>query len=168
MRYTMTPIDLPRTYHLEGITPDELTPAIGSVGTFTVHIVGEEVVVVDPNVRVYAGQHRVVMTIGTYYCYRGGVRYRVMNYTRADRRYRGTGIASRVYEVVATKAGPIMSGSAQSPGGQAVWNSLIKRGKVFAAALWKGTHYSVNYNEWGQADCDDFDLYNNSARLVAV
>ena len=165
----MTPIDLPRTQHLPGVWADELTPSIGSVGGFTVHIMGEEVVVVDPSIRVYAGQYRVVMSVDTYFLKRGGIRYRVMNYTRADRRYKGIGIAHRVYEVVAKKAGPIMSGSCQSPGGQAVWNSLIKRGKVFAAALWKGTHYSVEHTEWGQAESDEVEcLYSSAARLVAV
>ena len=164
----MHTIDLPKTQHLPGVWADELTPPIGKVGSFTVHIMGEEVVVVDPSIRVYAGQHRVVMTVDTHFIRRKGIRYRVMNYTRADRRYKGTGIAHRVYEVVALKAGPIMSGTSQSPGGQAVWNALIKRGKVFAAALWKGTHYSVESTEWGSAESDDVSLYNSAARLVAV
>jgi hypothetical protein len=85
-----------------------------------------------------------------------------------DNRYRGCGIAPRVYEIVAKSSGPIMSGDSQSPGGRAIWNSLVKRGKTFTAALWKGTHYSVEHSQWGECHSDEVKLYSTAARIVAV
>ena len=164
----MHQIDLPRNYSLPAVGHDELPPAAGHIGVFSVHILPSEVIVVDNSVRKYAGNHRVVMTIDTYNLRRKGITYRVMHYTRMDSRYRGCGIAPLVYEIVAKSSGPIMSGDSQSPGGRAIWNTIIKRGKVFAAALWKGTHYDVEAGEWGQAESDEISLYNSAARLVAV
>lgn len=164
----MHQIDLPRNHNLSPVGWDELPPASGYIGVFSVHILRDEVIVIDNSVRKYAGNHRVVMSIDTYSCRRNGISYRVMHYTRMDNRYRGCGIAPLVYEIVAKKSGPIMSGSSQSPGGRAIWNSIIKRGKVFAAALWKGSHYSVEPSEWGEAESDEVSLYRTAARLVAV
>ena len=164
----MHQIDLPRNYSLAAVGHDELPPPAGHIGVFSVHILPAEVIVVDNSVRKYAGNHRVVMSTDTYNIRRKGISYRVMHYTRMDSRYRGCGIAPLVYEIVAKSSGPIMSGDSQSPGGRAIWNTIIKRGKVFAAALWKGTHYSVEAGEWGQAESDEISLYNTGARLVAV
>jgi hypothetical protein len=91
-----------------------------------------------------------------------------MNYTRMDNRYRGCGIAPRVYEIVAKSTGPIMSGDSQSPGGRAVWNTLVKRSRILTAALWKGKHYSVEAGQYGEAESDEVSLYNTAARLVGV
>ena len=164
----MHQIDLPRNYSLAAVGHDELPPPAGHIGVFSVHILPAEVIVVDNSVRKYAGNHRVVMSTDTYNIRHKGISYRVMHYTRMDSRYRGCGIAPLVYEIVAKSSGPIMSGDSQSPGGRAIWNTIIKRGKVFAAALWKGTHYSVEAGEWGQAESDEISLYNTGARLVAV
>ena len=164
----MNAIDLPQVYHLAAADESDLPPASGRIGVFSVHICRDSVCVLDTSVRKYAGSRRVVMEIDTYHIRRNGIRYRVMNYTRMDNRYRGCGIAPLVYEIVAKKSGPIMSGDSQSPGGRAIWNSIIKRGKVFAAALWKGSHYSVEGGEWGEAESDEVSLYRTAARLVAV
>ncbi len=164
----MHQIELPRNHDLSPVDEDCLPPASGHIGVFSVHILRDEVIVIDNSVRKYRGSRRVVMSIDTYSIRRNGIRYRVMHYTRMDNRYRGCGIAPLVYEIVAKKSGPIMSGDSQSPGGRAIWNSIIKRGKVFAAALWKGTHYSVDPGEWGEAESDEVSLYRTAARLVAV
>ena len=164
----MHQIDLPRNFDLSAVDEDCLPPASGRIGVFGIHILRDEVIVIDNSVRKYRGSRRVVMSIDTYSCRRNGINYRVMHFTRMDSRYRGCGIAPLVYEIVAKQSGPIMSGSSQSPGGRAIWNSIIKRGKVFAAALWKGTHYSVEGGEWGEAESDEVSLYRTAARLVAV
>ena len=164
----MNAIDLPRNFDLSGVDETDLPPASGHIGVFSVHICADSVVVIDNSVRKYAGSRRVVMEIDTYHIRRNGIRYRVMNYTRMDNRYRGCGIAPLVYEIVAKKSGPIMSGDSQSPGGRSIWNSLVKRSKVLTAALWKGTHYSVEAGQWGQAESDEVKLYSSAARLVAV
>ena len=139
----MHQIDLPQVYNLLNVDDSELPKAAGHIGVFSVHICPDSIVVIDNSIRKYAGSRRVVMEVDTYHCRRKGIRYRVMNYTRMDNRYRRCGIAHRVYEIVAKKSGPIMSGSSQSPGGRAIWNTLVKRSRVLTAALWKGTHYSV-------------------------
>ena len=164
----MNSIDLPQVYHLAAADESDLPPASGRIGVFTVHICADSIVVLDTSVRKYAGSRRVVMEIDTYHIRRNGIRYRVMNYTRMDNRYRGCGIAPRVYEIVAKRSGPIMSGDSQSPGGRHIWNTLVKRSKVLTAALWKGTHYSVEAGQWGQAESDEVKLYSTAARLVAV
>ncbi len=164
----MNAIDLPRNFDLSGVDETDLPPASGHIGVFSVHICADSVVVIDNSVRKYAGSRRVVMEIDTYHIRRNGIRYRVMNYTRMDNRYRGCGIAPRVYEIVAKKSGPIMSGDSQSPGGRSIWNSLVKRSRVMTAALWKGTHYSVEAGQWGEAESDEVKLYSTAARLVAV
>jgi len=164
----MHQIDLPQVHNLPSVDETDLPPASGRIGVFTVHICRDNVCVLDTSIRKYAGSRRVVMEIDTYHIRRNGIRYRVMHYTRMDNRYRGCGIAPLVYEIVAKQSGPIMSGDSQSPGGRAIWNSIIKRGKVFAAALWKGSHYSVEGGEWGEAESDEVSLYRTAARLVAV
>ena len=164
----MHQIDLPRNFDLPSVDESDLPPASGHIGVFSVHICADSVVVIDNSVRKYAGSRRVVMEIDTYHIRRNGIRYRVMNYTRMDNRYRGCGIAPRVYEIVAKKSGPIMSGDSQSPGGRSIWNSLVKRSRVMTAALWKGTHYSVEAGQWGEAESDEVKLYSTAARLVAV
>ena len=164
----MQPIDLPKVYNLSGLDESDLPTPAGHIGVFSVHICADSVVVIDNSIRKYAGSRRVVMEIDTYHIRRNGIRYRVMNYTRMDNRYRGCGIAPRVYEIVAKSSGPIMSGSSQSPGGRAIWNALVKRSRVMTAALWKGTHYSVEHSPWGEAESDEVSLYRTAARLVAV
>ena len=164
----MNAIDLPQVHNLPSVDESDLPPASGRIGVFTVHICRDSVCVLDTSVRKYAGSRRVVMEIDTYHIRRNGIRYRVMNYTRMDNRYRGCGIAPLVYEIVAKQSGPIMSGDSQSPGGRSIWNSLVKRGKTFTAALWKGTHYSVEHSSWGECHSDEVKLYSSAARIVAV
>ena len=164
----MNQIELPRNYDLPAVGVDELPPPAGHIGVFSVHVLPAEVIVVDNSVRKYRGNLRVVMLVDTYNIRRNRITYRVMHYTRMDNRYRGCGIAPLVYEIVAKSSGPIMSGDSQSPGGRAIWNSIVKRGKVFAAALWKGTHYGVEAGQWGEAESDEVRLYSTAARLVAV
>jgi len=164
----MHQIDLPRNFDLPSVDESELPPASGKIGIFSVHICRDSVVVIDNSVRKYRGSRRVVMEIDTYHVRRNGIRYRVMHYTRMDNRYRGCGIAPRVYEIVAKSSGPIMSGDSQSPGGRAIWNSLVKRGRTFTAALWKGTHYSVEHSQWGECHSDEVNRYSSAARIVAV
>ena len=164
----MHSIDLPQVYNLPAVDETDLPTASGRIGVFSVHICRDSIVVIDNSVRKYAGSRRVVMEVDTYSIRRNGIRYRVMNYTRMDNRYRGCGIAPRVYEIVAKSTGPIMSGDSQSPGGRAVWNTLVKRSKILTAALWKGKHYSVEAGQWGQAESDEVKLYSTAARLVAV
>lgn len=164
----MHQIDLPQVYNLSGVDESDLPRAAGHIGVFSVHICADSIVVIDNSVRKYAGLRRVVMEVDTYHIRRHGIRYRVMNYTRMDNRYRGCGIAPRVYEIVAKASGPIMSGDSQSVGGRYIWNTLVKRSKVLTAALWKGTHYSVEAGQWGQAESDEVKLYSTAARLVAV
>ena len=164
----MHSIDLPQVYNLPAVDESDLPKASGRIGVFSVHICRDSIVVIDNSVRKYAGSRRVVMEVDTYSIRRNGIRYRVMNYTRMDNRYRGCGIAPRVYEIVAKSTGPIMSGDSQSPGGRAVWNTLVKRSKILTAALWKGKHYSVEHSEYGEAESDEVSLYNTAARLVGV
>ena len=164
----MNAIDLPQVYNLKAVDESDLPKASGSIGVFSIHICADSVVVIDNSVRKYAGSRRVVMEIDTYHIRRSGIRYRVMNYTRMDNRYRGCGIAPRVYEIVAKSSGPIMSGDSQSPGGRHIWNTLVKRSKIMTAALWKGQHYSVESGDWGQAESDEVSLYRTAARLVGV
>ena len=164
----MHSIDLPQVYNLPAVDESDLPKASGRIGVFSVHICRDSIVVIDNSVRKYAGSRRVVMEVDTYSIRRNGIRYRVMNYTRMDNRYRGCGIAPRVYEIVAKSTGPIMSGDSQSPGGRAVWNTLVKRSKILTAALWKGKHYSVEAGQYGEAESDEVSLYNTAARLVGV
>ena len=164
----MHSIDLPQVYNLPAVDEDDLPKASGRIGVFSVHISSDCIDVIDNSVRKYAGSRRAVMKIETYSIRRNGIRYRVMNYTRMDNRYRGCGIAPRVYEIVAKCSGPIMSGDSQSPGGRAIWNTLVKRSRILTAALWKGTHYSVEWSDDGKAQSDEVSLYNTAARLVGV
>ena len=164
----MNSIDLPQVYNLPSVDESDLPPASGRIGVFSVHICRDSICVLDTSIRKYAGSRRVVMEIDTYHIRRNGIRYRVMNYTRMDNRYRGCGIAPLVYEIVAKKSGPIMSGDSQSPGGRSIWNSLVKRSRVLTAALWKGTHYGVEAGQWGEAESDEVNIYSSAARLVAV
>jgi len=164
----MHSIDLPQVYNLPAVDETDLPKASGRIGVFSVHICRDSIVVIDNSVRKYAGSRRVVMEVDTYSIRRNGIRYRVMNYTRMDNRYRGCGIAPRVYEIVAKSTGPIMSGDSQSPGGRAVWNTLVKRSRILTAALWKGKHYSVEAGQYGEAESDEVSLYNTAARLVGV
>ena len=164
----MHSIDLPQVYNLPAVDESDLPKASGRIGVFSVHICRDSIVVIDNSVRKYAGSRRVVMEVDTYHIRRSGIRYRVMNYTRMDNRYRGCGIAPRVYEIVAKSTGPIMSGDSQSPGGRAVWNTLVKRSRILTAALWKGKHYSVEAGQYGEAESDEVSLYNTAARLVGV
>jgi len=164
----MHSIDLPQVYNLPAVDESDLPKASGRIGVFSVHICRDSIVVIDNSVRKYAGSRRVVMEVDTYSIRRNGIRYRVMNYTRMDNRYRGCGIAPRVYEIVAKSTGPIMSGDSQSPGGRAVWNTLVKRSRILTAALWKGKHYSVEAGQYGEAESDEVSLYNTAARLVGV
>jgi hypothetical protein len=165
-------IDLGRVNHLEPTPVESIGTRIGKIGVFLVYASRHEITVIDTSVKLrrYRGElcARTVMTISTNTVKRHGVNYRVMGYTRADRRYRGSGIAARVYEIVATKTGPIMSGSSQSVGGRAIWNTLVQRGRLTVAALWKGKHWSVEPTEFGEVDAEDFDVYNNCSRLIAV
>ena len=165
-------IDLGRVNHLDPTPVETIGNRIGKIGVFLVYASEHEITVIDTSVKLrrYDGElcARTVMTVETHWIRRGGVRYRVMGYTRCDNRYRGAGIAARVYEIVAQQTGPIMSGSAQSAGGRAIWNRLVQRGKLTVAALWKGTVWEVEAGEHGEVDNYEFDVYNNNSRLIAV
>ena len=164
-------VDLGRVNHLEPTPVESIGERIGKIGSFLVYASEHEITVIDTGVRLrrYEGElcARTVMTVETHWIRRGGVRYRVMGYTRCDNRYRGAGISARVYEIVATQ-GPIMSGSAQSPGGRAIWNSLVKRGRLTVAALWKGKFWECEATEFGEVDSDEVDVYNTASRLIAA
>ena len=165
-------IDLGRVNHLEPTPVESIGTRIGKIGVFLVYSTPNEITVIDTSVKLRrsAGElcARTVMTISTNTVKRNGVNYRVMGYTRADRRYRGSGIAARVYEIVATKTGPIMSGSSQSVGGRHIWNTLVQRGRLTVAALWKGEYWPVEPTEFGEVDAAEFDVYNNCSRLIAA
>ena len=93
----MHSIQLPRQFDLPSVDEDCLPKASGKIGVFSVHILRDEVIVIDNSVRKYRGSRRVVMSIDTYSIRRNGIRYRVMHYTRMDNRYRGCGIAPVSY-----------------------------------------------------------------------
>ena len=164
--------ELGRVNHLEPTPVATIGRRIGSVGTFLVYVSEHEVAVIDTAVplRRYDGElcARTVMTVDTHWVRRGGVQYRVMGYTRMNNRYRGCGISAQVYELVAQHAGPIMSGSVQSPGGRSIWNRLAARGRLTVRALWKGQLWEVEPTEFSEVDAVDFDVYNNNCRLVAA
>lgn len=163
---------LGRVNHLEPTPVETIGRRIGKIGVFLVYVSESEVAVIDSSVRLrrYDGElcARTVMTVETHWVRRGGVRYRVMGYTRMDNRYRGCGISAQVYELVAQHAGPIMSGSSQSPGGRSIWNRLAGRGRITVAALWKGQLWPVEATEFSEVDAEEFDVYNNNCRLVAA
>ena len=165
-------VDLGRVNHLEPTPVSTLGTHCGDIGVFSVYANPDEIAVIDRSVkpRQCAGElcARTVMTISTHTVRRGGIRYTVMGYTLMDRRYRGCGISAAVYELAAHTVGPIMSGSAQSPGGRAIWNSLVKRGKLTVAALWKGEFWECEATEFGEVDTEHFSVYNTASRLVAA
>ena len=139
---------------------------VGAVGCYGVYVLRNEVVVLDHSRKIRAGKLPTVMEINTYTCRRNGIKYRVMNYTKTDSRYQGAGIAHHIYALVAEKTGPIMSGSSQSPGARSLWNRLAAT--RFVAALWKGEIYPVEYSEYSEVECAEFEVYENACRLVAA
>jgi len=138
---------------------------IGRIGVYTVWFdrCGKRVVVADSS-RVWRASQPIVLEISVYR-YRGGW---CTNYTRADRRYAGSGITPRVYELFAKHVGIIYSGDSQSAGGRSVWNTLARRGRVNVGCRRGNTIYEVEPTEYSEVDSPDIDVYNSSlCRLIA-
>ena len=143
---------------------DSMT-AIGRIGVYTVWFdrPGKRVVVADTS-RPWRHSMPCVLEISVYR-YRGGW---CTHYTRADRRYAGSGITPRVYELFAAHVGVIYSGDCQSAGGRSVWNTLAKRARVTVGCRRGNTIYEVEPTQYSEVDSDEITVYNSSScRLIA-
>ena len=163
----MRTISLNRSESLGRISISELdyTQKIGRIGVYTVHFDrgNKRVIVVDTS-RVWRNSMPCVLTVSVYR-YRGGW---CMHYTRADNRYRGSGITARVYELFTRHVGVIYSGDSQSAGGRSVWNTLARRGRITVGCRRGNTIYEVEPTEYSEVDSDDIAVYNSSlCRLIA-
>jgi GNAT superfamily N-acetyltransferase len=166
----MDRIDLPVAQSLPRTDAADLPKPIGKVLGYSVYVTRDEVLVLDQTRRAWAGSYPTVMSVSCDQTRRAGISFRVMDYARLHHAYRGLGIAPLVYCLVAHKVGPIMSGTAQSVGGRALWNSIAKRARRSGRtvlALWKGEFHEVEAGNWGEVE-SDVDTYNTIARLVAV
>lgn len=163
----MRTISLNRCETLDRISLRELEECvqIGRIGVWSVHFdPGNGRVFVADRSRLWRHSVPCVLTISVYR-YRGGW---CMHYTRADNRYRGSGITPRVYELFTRHVGVIYSGDSQSRGGRAVWNTLARRARVHVGCRRGNTIYEVEPTQYSEVDSDEICVYNSSlCRLIA-